>query len=60
MPKVWYKSKTLIFNALAVALLALQAGIGDVVPLEYQAVAVAVINYALRWLTSQGVTVRRE
>jgi len=57
MNKLWFTSKTLLFNLAAIAAMAVQVGLlGNVVPLEYQATALAVANVALRFITTQGVT----
>lgn len=60
--KPWWQSKTLWVNALAGALVALEAGTGLLQPLFsaniYAVVAVGLpaINAALRVITKQGVT----
>ncbi len=59
--KKWYESKTLWVNALAAALVALEAGAGllqPYVPVNiYAAIAVAlpVVNAVLRVVTTQGL-----
>ncbi len=53
--KKWYASKTVWLNLLAVAAFAVQLFTGDLVPLEYQAGAIAIANFALRFATSQGI-----
>ena len=59
--KPWYTSKTLIFNALAAALLALEASSGLLQPFLpvnfYAALAVAlpIVNSVLRVVTTQAV-----
>jgi len=61
--KPWYKSKTILFNAFAAALVALEAVSGLLQPMlpvnVYTAVAVAlaVVNAILRVITSQGIKV---
>jgi hypothetical protein len=61
--KPWYKSKTILFNALMAALVALEAVSGLLQPMipvnVYTAVAVAlpVVNAILRVITSQGIKV---
>lgn len=60
--KKWYQSKTLLLNAFAAGLLALEAASGILQPFLsvnfYAAVAVAlpVINAVLRVVTTQGLT----
>ena len=59
--KPWYKSKTLIVNALAAALLALEASTGILQPYlnanVYTTVAVLlpIINSVLRVVTNKGI-----
>lgn len=59
--KPWYQSKTLRINAIAAALVALEAGTGMLQPYLsvnlYAAVAVGlpVINAVLRVITTQGL-----
>jgi hypothetical protein len=59
--KPWYQSKTLIINAMAAALVALEANSGMLQPHLsvdfYTALAVAlpIINAALRVITTQGL-----
>lgn len=60
--KKWYQSKTLILNALAAGLLALEAASGVLQPFLpvnfYAAMAVAlpIVNAVLRVVTTQGLT----
>lgn len=60
-PKPWYQSKTLILNAVAAGLVALEAGTGALQPLLpvnlYTAVAVGlpILNAMLRVITTSGV-----
>lgn len=60
--KPWYQSKTLIVNAAAAALVALEAGTGMLQPFLsvnlYTAVAVGlpVLNAVLRVVTTSGVS----
>ena len=62
--KVWWKSKTLWLNAIAAALVALEAGTGMLQPLlpvnfyTLLAVGLPVINGALRVITTQGVSLK--
>lgn len=59
--KPWWQSKTLLLNAAAAALVALESGTGVLQPLLpvnlYAALAVGlpVVNAALRVVTTQGV-----
>ena len=57
--KPWYKSKTMYLNLIALALLIVQSAIGvEVIPLEYQATIVAVLNLATRMITSTNITLK--
>jgi hypothetical protein len=62
--KPWWQSKTLVINAIAAALIALEAGTGMLQPLlpvnVYTAIAVAlpVINAVLRVITTQALVMR--
>ena len=62
--KPWWHSKTLWLNAVAAALVALEAGTGVLQPFVpvnvYAALAVGlpVLNAALRILTTQGVSLK--
>ena len=62
--KVWYKSKTLIVNAIAGALVALEAGTGLLKPYlgddfyVIVAVGLPIINAMLRVITSEGISRR--
>lgn len=62
--KVWYKSKTLIVNAVAGALVALEAGTGLLKPYlgddfyVIVAVGLPIINAVLRVITSEGISRR--
>lgn len=64
--KLWWQSKTLWFNAICAALATLEASTDLLKPYVgnglYVALAVAlpVVNAALRVLTTQGVALRRE
>ena len=59
--KSWYQSKTLWFNAIAAALVALEAGTGFLKPLLGEntyalfAVALPVVNSILRVVTKTGI-----
>lgn len=63
--KKWYKSKTLWFNAVATALVALEAIFHVLQPLLGPAfypvalVAITVINGFLRVITTQGLTLAK-
>lgn len=62
--KVWYKSKTLIVNAIAGALVALEAGTGLLKPYlgddfyVIVAVGLPIINAILRVITTEGISRR--
>lgn len=56
--KPFWQSKTLGLNVLMIGALVLQELlVGDVIPLQYQAAGLAVLNALLRFLTTQPVTV---
>ena len=61
MKKPWYKSKTLILNAVAAGLVALEAGTGMMqpyLPANFYiivAVGLPVLNAILRVVTTQGI-----
>ena len=61
MKKPWYKSKTLILNAVAAGLVALEAGTGMMQPYlpanfyAIVAVGLPVLNAILRVITTQGI-----
>ena len=54
MKKFW-KSKTFWANLIALAALALQIECGFVVSIELQAVALGIVNLALRKYTNEGL-----
>jgi len=62
--KAWWQSRTLIINALAAALVALEAGTGLLqpwLPVNFYtviAVGLPVINAILRVVTTQGLAIR--
>lgn len=62
--KVWWRSKTILINLVAAALVALEAGTGLLRPLFpvdfYTAVAVGlpIINAMLRVITTQALTLK--
>lgn len=53
--KKWYLSKTVWVNVLAAVAVAVQSKYGFVVPLEYQAGALSVVNLALRKITKSAI-----
>lgn len=59
--KPWYQSKTMIINAIAAGLLALEAGTGALqphLPVDFYtalAVGLPILNAMLRVITTQGV-----
>ena len=57
--KVWYKSKTINFNALFLAIISALQAAGIVIPTEYVAVAQTILNLILRSVTSEAVTVKK-
>ena len=54
MKKFW-KSKTFWANLIALAALALQIEYGFVVSIELQAIALGIVNLALRKYTNEGL-----
>jgi len=57
--KLWYKSKTMYLNLIALALLIVQSAVGvEIIPLEYQTTIVAVLNLAARMITSTNITLK--
>lgn len=54
--KPWWQSKTIWANVLGGALLLLNGPLGHVVPPQYLALVLAVINIGLRVVTTQAVT----
>lgn len=55
MNKSMFASKTLWVNLIAVAVFAVQTFTGFVVPPEWQAGGLAVINFILRFVTAQPI-----
>jgi hypothetical protein len=54
--KIWYTSKTLWVNAIAVVAMVVQGVIGkEIIGIELQATILAVINMILRLVTKQPV-----
>ena len=53
--KEWYLSKTLWVNFLAFLFVMLQVIFGVMLPLEYQAGALTMINFALRIVTKHPI-----
>ena len=56
--KVWWKSKTLYINIIALLLIIVQANTGFIFPLEYQATILAVLNAINRMLTNSNITLK--
>lgn len=54
--KKWYESKTVWFNILSAAAVAVNELTGKIIPAEYAATAIVFINLALRFVTSAPVT----
>jgi hypothetical protein len=52
-----YQSKTLWLNLVGMAILIVNSQIGHLIPTEYGALALAILNIANRFLTTQPVTV---
>ena len=57
MGKIWYQSKTLWVNLIAIVALIAQAQFGFVIAPEGQVGILAVINLILRAITNEGLTV---
>ncbi len=53
--KSWYKSKTLWINFIAVVALGFQTAYGFVVPADYLAYALGIINIIMRIITKTGL-----
>lgn len=56
--KPFYRSKTIWINALGALALLLHGPLGSAIPAEYVAVGLAVVNLALRIVTTQAVTLQ--
>ena len=56
--KIWWKSKTLYINIIALLLIIVQANTGFIFPLEYQATILAVLNAINRMLTNSNITLK--
>jgi uncharacterized membrane protein YadS len=54
--KSFWKSKTFWVNAISLVAIGLQTQFGFVIDAEYQAMALAGINWVLRLITKQAVT----
>lgn len=55
--KPWYQSTTVIVNLIGIAVIALQYGINlQLIPTQYQELALAVFNVLNRFRTSQPVS----
>ena len=55
MNKLWYKSRTLWLNFIALVVFVLQLQFGFVVPADIQAAVLAILNFFLRLDTVQPV-----
>jgi len=54
--KPWYKSKTIIVNAIALIALIIQEGTGFVISPAIQAEIITLINFILRKVTKNSIT----
>ena len=54
--KKWYHSKTVWLNIIALAGFVVQTKTGFIVTPEMQAMALTVVNLAVRAITKQGIT----
>jgi hypothetical protein len=55
--KPWYKSRTIWLAIFGTAALVTQAAVGEqLIPLEYQASALLIAQFILRFVTSESVT----
>jgi hypothetical protein len=52
--KEWYRSKTLWVNLISFVCIIIQDRKGFVIPLEYQALILTIVNYILRLLTDSS------
>jgi len=57
-PKVFYKSKTLWVNIIAIIAMVIQAKYGFIVSLEEQVAALAIVNLVLRAVTHGGLELK--
>jgi len=55
MDKDWYLSKTLWANSLALIAFIVQGKYGFVIPLEWQAMGLTVVNFVLRAITRKSI-----
>jgi hypothetical protein len=55
--KIW-KSKTFWLNVVGMAILIVNSQAGHLIPTEYGALALAILNIANRFLTNQPVTLK--
>jgi len=58
--KVWYQSKTLWVNLIALIALVSQSQYGFIIPVEEQAALLIVINLFVRLFTGQPITFSRK
>jgi hypothetical protein len=56
--KPFYRSKTVWVNVIGAGAMLLHGPLGSVLPTEYAAVAIALLNLALRFTTTQAVTLK--
>jgi hypothetical protein len=57
MAKPWYLSKTVLLTVLGVGAMVAQIAVGEqLIPIEYQSTALMFAALALRFVTSEGVT----
>lgn len=55
--KLWFKSRTVILLLVGIAAIAIQIPVGvQLVPLEYQTLALLISSLVLRFVTTEGVT----
>jgi len=58
LQKKWYQSKTIYLNLIALLLIIVQSSIGiEIIPVEYQATIVAILNLITRTITNSNITV---
>jgi len=55
--KKWWKSKTVYLNLIALLLIIVQSSLGvEVIPVEFQATIVAILNLVTRTITNTNIT----
>lgn len=60
MAKLWYKSKTIWVNLIAVSALIIQSQTGFLISLETQVALIVIINLVLRVITGEELELMKE